>query len=69
MASIKVQSPNTCYTKDYIEAKYTYEITRVDSENGQVTAIPEKLAYTFRVQRKVILTICKSIKIFLINFF
>ena len=53
MANLKVQSPNTCYTKDHIESRYIYETTKVDSESGQLIAIPEKKEYTFRVQRKV----------------
>ncbi len=58
MASLKVNSPNTKYTNDYIESKYVYEVTKVHSENGQVIAVPQSTDYTFRVQRKV--RICRS---------
>ena len=53
MAGLKVQSPNTTYTTDHIESKYNYETTKVEYEDGNYVAIPEKKEYTFRVQRKV----------------
>ena len=53
MASLKVQSPNTTYTTDHIESKYSYETTKVHFEQGDLVAIPEKKEYVFRVQRKV----------------
>ena len=54
MATFKVQSPNVCYTEDFIESRYVYDTTKVlrDSKNS-FTAIPIETEYTFRTERKV----------------
>ena len=62
MDILKVASPNTVYSREYIQSNYSYETTRVESENGQLVAIPERKEYTFRVQRKVK---CQCVSLFL----
>lgn len=34
---IKVNSENVKYTKDYIEAKYDYQFTKVDTDGNKIT--------------------------------
>ena len=53
MASLKVQSPNTTYTEEHIESKYNYETTRMEYEDGNWIATPEKMEYIFKLLRKV----------------
>ncbi|KAK3593949.1 hypothetical protein CHS0354_040683 [Potamilus streckersoni] len=53
MAAIEVQSPNVSYTDQYIEAKYEYNTTDVQKENGKLIAKPKTTQYTFRTERKV----------------
>lgn len=54
MTTFKVQSPNVCYTADFIESIYTYETTQVDcSSTGSYVARPVETQYTFRTERQV----------------
>jgi len=54
MTTFKVQSPNVCYTTDYIESKYTYETTKVEyNSKGTYTVRPVETLYTFRTERHV----------------
>ena len=46
-------SPNTTYTEEFIDAKYTYTSTSVSrSADGKVVAAPRARNVTFRTQRK-----------------
>ena len=49
--SFKIQSPDVHYHNDYIEAKYVYRSTLVDSSSGFV--IPKEETYIFRTTSKV----------------
>jgi len=51
---VKVQSPNVCYTPDYIESLYKYQMTEVHKNGGrQMVAVPRETNYTFRTKRRV----------------
>ena len=54
MTTFKVQSPNVHYTADFIESKYVYETTKVESNSkGSYTVRPVETQYTFRTERQV----------------
>jgi len=50
--SFEVDSPNVKYSEDYIESTYQYESTDVQMRNGKAVAVPKKVEYQFRTQRK-----------------
>lgn len=49
MAEVKVVSPNVTYSDEYIEAKYQYQTTEVDFEDGKIVATPKETTYHFRL--------------------
>ena len=51
--SFKVNSPKVVYTDDKIEAKYTYQTTKVEVANGETTVTPVEQEYTFTTDRRV----------------
>ena len=50
--SFEVDSPNVKYSADYIESTYQYESTDVQMRNGKAVAVPRKIEYQFKTQRK-----------------
>ncbi|XP_027520174.1 inositol-3-phosphate synthase 1 [Corapipo altera] len=48
-----VESPNVTYSKDFIEAKYTYSTVHVCKENGVTKVRPCSTRFTFRTARQV----------------
>ncbi|KAF1431827.1 Inositol-3-phosphate synthase 1-A, partial [Spheniscus magellanicus] len=48
-----VESPNITYSKDFIEAKYTYSTVHVCKENGVTKVRPCSTRFTFRTGRQV----------------
>nr|XP_021400773.1 inositol-3-phosphate synthase 1 [Lonchura striata domestica] len=48
-----VESPNVTYSKDFIEAKYTYSTVHVCKENGVTKVRPCSTRFTFRTGRQV----------------
>eukprot|EP00062_Callorhinchus_milii_P013671 gi/632962007/ref/XP_007897072.1/ PREDICTED: inositol-3-phosphate synthase 1 isoform X1 [Callorhinchus milii] len=48
-----VESPYVTYTKDSIEAQYSYQTTEVFQENGKVKVKPCSTKFTFCTERKV----------------
>ncbi|NWU85998.1 INO1A synthase, partial [Onychorhynchus coronatus] len=48
-----VESPNVTYSKDFIEAKYTYNTVHVCKENGVTKVRPCSTHFTFRTARQV----------------
>ncbi|NWH74913.1 INO1A synthase, partial [Piaya cayana] len=48
-----VESPDVTYTKDFIEAKYTYSTVHVCKENGVTKVRPCATRFTFRTGRHV----------------
>ncbi|XP_067169004.1 inositol-3-phosphate synthase 1 [Apteryx mantelli] len=48
-----VESPDVTYSKDYIEAKYTYSTVHVCKENGLTKVRPCSTRFTFRTGRQV----------------
>ncbi|XP_067018181.1 inositol-3-phosphate synthase 1-A-like [Acropora muricata] len=53
METFTVQSPNVCYTKDFIESKYNYETTKVVPKKCGYEVRPVETEYTFRTERQV----------------
>lgn len=54
MASVEVRSPYVSYTADFIQSKYEYQSTKVDTDStGKITATPVSTQYLFRTHRKV----------------
>uniref|UniRef100_A0A8V5GXH9 Inositol-3-phosphate synthase 1 n=1 Tax=Melopsittacus undulatus TaxID=13146 RepID=A0A8V5GXH9_MELUD len=48
-----VESPDVTYSKDFIEAKYTYSTVHVCRENGVTKVRPCSTRFTFRTGRQV----------------
>ncbi|NXR19396.1 INO1A synthase, partial [Cinclus mexicanus] len=48
-----VESPNVTYSKEFIEAKYTYSTVHVCKENGVTKVRPCSTRFTFRTGRQV----------------
>ncbi|OPJ86699.1 inositol-3-phosphate synthase 1 [Patagioenas fasciata monilis] len=48
-----VESPDVTYSKDFIEAKYTYSTVHVCTENGVTKVRPCSTRFTFRTGRQV----------------
>uniref|UniRef100_A0A8C8B827 Inositol-3-phosphate synthase n=1 Tax=Otus sunia TaxID=257818 RepID=A0A8C8B827_9STRI len=48
-----VESPDVTYSKDFIEAKYTYSTVHVCKENGVTKVRPCSTHFTFRTGRQV----------------
>uniref|UniRef100_A0A452GS21 inositol-3-phosphate synthase n=1 Tax=Gopherus agassizii TaxID=38772 RepID=A0A452GS21_9SAUR len=48
-----VESPDVTYSKDYIEAKYTYSTVHVSREDGVTKVKPQSTKFTFRTERQV----------------
>lgn len=54
MAKVKINSPNVNYTEEYIESKYEYHTSKVNTgQDGTINVTPETTKYTFRTERKV----------------
>ncbi|XP_061197449.1 inositol-3-phosphate synthase 1-B-like [Saccostrea echinata] len=54
MESVEVRSPDVSYTTDFIQSKYEYQNTKVDTDStGKITATPVTTQYLFRTHRRV----------------
>ena len=49
----QVDSPNVSYEKDFITAKYKYETTEVELENGSWKVKPKQVNYEFKTDKRV----------------
>ena len=50
---IEVDSPNTRYSPEHIEADYKYAYNLVEKKGRNIKISPKTLNYTFRTKRKV----------------